>query len=119
MLACIAETHHDERGLAWPSIIAPAQVHVVATGKDEQAFDGAERLVADLEAKGVEVIYDDRRKVSPGVKFKDAELIGVPTIAVVGRDYVNDGTIEVRDRDGGDKVVVPAAEAVDTLMARL
>ena len=119
VLACIAETHHDERGLAWPSIIAPAQVHVVATGKDEQAFDGAERLVADLEAKGVEVIYDDRRKVSPGVKFKDAELIGVPTIAVVGRDYVNDGTIEVRGRDGGDKVVVPAAEAVDTLMARL
>ena len=119
VLACIAETHHDERGLAWPSVIAPASVHVVATGKDEHAFEGAERLVAELESQGVEVIYDDRRKVSPGVKFKDAELIGVPLIAVVGRDYVNDGTVEIRDRDGGHKVAVPAAEAAQTILGRL
>ncbi|MBT1172450.1 proline--tRNA ligase [Bifidobacterium sp. MA2] len=119
VLACVAETHHDERGLAWPTVIAPAQVHVVATGKDEKAFEGAEQLVAELEAKGVEVIYDDRKKVSPGVKFKDAELIGVPVIAVVGRDYVNDGTIEVRDRDGENKVAVPAAEAAATIVDRL
>ena len=119
VLACIAETHHDERGLAWPKVIAPAQVHVVATGKKDEAFDGAEKLVAELEANGVEVIYDDRRKVSPGVKFKDAELIGVPVVAVVGRDYVNDGTIEIRDRDGENKVVVPAADAVKELLDRL
>ena len=119
VMACIAETHHDERGLAWPSCIAPAQVHVVATGKDEKAFDGAEQLIAELEAKGVEVIFDDRKKVSPGVKFKDAELIGVPQVAVVGRDYVNDGTIEIRDRNGDNKVVVPAAEAVETLLKRI
>ena len=119
VLACIAETHHDEAGLAWPSVIAPAQVHVVATGKDDKAFEGAEKLVEELEANGVEVIYDDRKKVSPGVKFKDAELIGVPTIAVVGRDFVNDGTIEIRDRDGGNKVAVPADEAVKTLLERL
>ncbi|OZG61077.1 proline--tRNA ligase [Bifidobacterium myosotis] len=119
VLACIAETHHDEAGLAWPSVIAPAQVHVVATGKDEAAFEGAEKLVADLEAKGVEVIYDDRKKVSPGVKFKDAELIGVPVIAVVGRDFVNDGTIEIRDRNGENKVAVPADQAVETLLERL
>ena len=119
VLACIAETHHDERGLAWPSVIAPASVHVVATGKDDQAFEAAEQLVAELEGRGVEVIYDDRKKVSPGVKFKDAELIGVPLIAVVGRDYVNEGTIEIRDRDGENKIAVPAAEAVETLLARL
>ena len=119
VLACIAETHHDDKGLAWPTIIAPAQVHVVATGKDEKAFEGAEKLVAELEAKGVEVIYDDRKKVSPGVKFKDAELIGVPVIAVVGRDYVNDGTIEIRDRDGENKVAVPADQAVEELTKRL
>ena len=119
VLACIAETHHDERGLAWPKVIAPAQVHVVATGKKDEAFDGAEKLVAELETNGVEVIYDDRRKVSPGVKFKDAELIGVPVVAVVGRDYVNDGTIEIRDRDGENKVVVPAADAVKALLDRL
>ncbi len=119
VLACIAETHHDKRGLAWPCVIAPASVHVVATGKDEQAFEAAEKLVSELEARGVEVLYDDRAKVSPGVKFKDAELIGVPLIAVVGRDYVNDGTIEIRDRDGENKVAVPAAKAVETLLARL
>ena len=84
VMACIAETHHDEKGLAWPAIIAPAQVHVVATGKDAAAFEAAEQLIADLEAKGIEVIFDDRKKVSPGVKFKDAELIGVPLVAVVG-----------------------------------
>lgn len=118
VLACIAETHHDEAGLAWPSVIAPAAVHVVATGKDAVAFEGAEKLVAELEAKGLEVIYDDRKKVSPGVKFKDAELIGVPLVAVVGRDYVNDGTIELRDRNGENKVAVPAAEAADALTER-
>ena len=118
VLACIAETHHDEAGLARPSVIAPAAVHVVAAGKDEKAFEGAEKLVAELEAKGLEVIYDDRKKVSPGVKFKDAELIGVPLVAVVGRDYVNDGTIEIRDRNGENKVAVPAAEAAGTLADR-
>ena len=81
-------------------------------------FEGAEKLVAELEAKGLEVIYDDRKKVSPGVKFKDAELIGVPLVAVVGRDYVNDGTIELRDRNGENKVAVPAAEAADALAER-
>ncbi|RSX58802.1 proline--tRNA ligase [Bifidobacterium samirii] len=119
VLACIAEIHHDDKGLAWPSIIAPAQVHVVATGKDEAAFDAAEKLVAELEERGIEVIYDDRRKVSPGVKFKDAELIGVPLIAVVGRDTVNNGTIEVRDRNGENSVAVPVADAAAEIAGRL
>ena len=119
VLACIAETHHDERGLAWPTVIAPAQVHVVATGKDAAAFDAAEKLVAELEERGIEVIYDDRKKVSPGVKFKDAELIGVPLIAVAGRDTVNNGTIEIRNRDSSDSVAVPVADAAQTLASRL
>ena len=119
VLACIAETHHDERGLAWPANIAPAQVHVVATGKDQKAFEAAERLIEQLEADGVEVIYDDSKKVSPGVKFKDAELIGVPIIAVAGRDTVNDGTIEIRDRDGGNKEAVPAESAAQVIADRL
>lgn len=119
VLACIAETHHDDSGLAWPEAIAPAQVHVVATGKDAVAFEAAERLVNELEKRGIEVIYDDRPKVSPGVKFKDAELIGVPFIAVAGRDTVNNGTIEIRDRNGEDKVAVPAQEAAQELLKRL
>ncbi|WP_291526749.1 proline--tRNA ligase [Bifidobacterium sp. UBA744] len=119
VLACIAETHHDEAGLAWPAVVAPAQVHVVATGKDKAAFEAAEKLVSELEERGLEVIYDDRPKVSPGVKFKDAELIGVPLIAVAGRDTVSNGTIEIRNRDGSDKVAVPVDQAAATLSDRL
>ena len=119
VLACIAETHHDDKGLIWPAIVAPAQVHVMATGKDEAAFEAAERLVAELEERGIEVLYDDRRKVSPGVKFKDAELIGVPLIAVAGRDTVNNGTIEIRGRAAGDSEAVPAADAAQALADRL
>lgn len=119
VLACIAETHHDDRGLAWPANIAPAQVHIVATGKDEQAFEAAETLVAELEGRGIEVIFDDRKKVSPGVKFKDAELIGVPIIAVAGRDTVNNGTIEVRDRNGENSEAVPAESAAQVIADRL
>ena len=119
VLACIAETHHDDRGLAWPANIAPAQVHIVATGKDEQAFEAAETLVAELEGRGIEVIFDDRKKVSPGVKFKDAELIGVPIIAVAGRDTVNNGTIEVRDRNGENNQAVPAESAAQVIADRL
>lgn len=119
VLACIAETHHDDKGLVWPAIVAPAQVHVMATGKDEAAFKAAEKLVAELEERGIEVLYDDRRKVSPGVKFKDAELIGVPLIAVAGRDTVNNGTIEIRGRAAGDSVAVPSADAAQALADRL
>ena len=74
---------------------------------------------AELEERGIEVIYDDRKKVSPGVKFKDAELIGVPLIAVAGRDTVNNGTIEIRNRDSSDSVAVPVADAAQTLASRL
>ena len=119
VLACIAETHHDDKGLVWPAVVAPAQVHVMATGKDEAAFEAAEKLVAELEERGIEVLYDDRRKVSPGVKFKDAELIGVPLIAVAGRDTVNNGTIEIRGRAAGDSVAVPSADAAQALADRL
>ena len=119
VLACIAETHHDDRGLAWPANIAPAQVHIVATGKDVQAFEAAGTLVAELEGRGIEVIFDDRKKVSPGVKFKDAELIGVPIIAVAGRDTVNNGTIEVRDRNGENNQAVPAESAAQVIADRL
>ena len=119
VMACIAETHHDEKGLAWPAVIAPAQVHVVATGKDAAAFEAAEQLIGELEAKGIEVIFDDRKKVSPGVKFKDAELIGVPLIAVAGRDTVNNGTIEVRDRNGENAEAVPVADAAQVIADRV
>ena len=96
LVAVIAEQHHDELGLRWPSAIAPFDVHLVIANKDPEARDGATALAADLDRLGVEVLLDDRQ-ASPGVKFKDAELLGVPWIVVVGRGWA-DGVVELRDR---------------------
>jgi prolyl-tRNA synthetase len=115
-VAAIAESTHDELGLAWPREIAPADVHVVATGKDPAIFDAAEALSEELVAAGLTVLYDDRPKVSPGVKFKDAELLGMPTIVTVGRGLA-DGTIEVRDRATGEREEVPVGEAAARVLA--
>lgn len=106
ILAIIAELHNDEKGLVWPPAVAPFDVHVLATGKDAAAFDAAEGIVADLEAAGLEVLFDDRPKLSPGVKFADAELIGVPRIVIAGRG-VADGVVEVWNRETGDRTSVP------------
>ena len=114
ILAIIAELNNDDKGLVWPAPVAPFDVHVLATGKDQAAFDAAERVVADLEAAGYDVVYDDRPKLSPGVKFADAELIGVPKIVIAGRG-VADGLVEVWDRASGDRVAVP----IDGVVAAL
>jgi prolyl-tRNA synthetase len=114
ILAIIAEGHHDEKGLVWPASIAPFDVHVLATGKDESVFEAAETITAALEGAGYEVLYDDRPKVSPGVKFGDAELIGVPKIVIAGRG-VAEGVVEVWDRATGDRVTVPIDDVVATL----
>jgi prolyl-tRNA synthetase len=115
-VAAIAEYNHDELGLCWPREISPADVHLVATGKDDAVFDTAARLAEELAAAGVTVLYDDRPRVSPGVKFKDAELIGVPTIVTVGRGLA-DGNVEVKDRRTGDRTDVAVGAAVDQLVA--
>ncbi|MFC0646022.1 proline--tRNA ligase [Cellulomonas phragmiteti] len=112
VLAALAEANHDERGLAWPAHVAPAHVHVVATGKDAAVFEAAEALATTLSSRGVEVLYDDRPKVSPGVKFADAELLGVPLVVVVGRGLA-DGVVEVRPRVGGTAEQVPVSTAAD------
>ncbi|WP_433279792.1 proline--tRNA ligase [Pseudonocardia xinjiangensis] len=105
LVAVIAEQSHDDSGLIWPRAVAPADVHVVVAGKSEELLAGGEALAADLEAAGLRVLLDDR-KASPGVKFADAELIGVPTIVVVGRGLAN-GVIEVKDRRSGERVEIP------------
>jgi len=99
MVAVIAEQHHDELGLRWPSAVAPFDVHLVIANKDDQARVGATDLAAELDRLGVDVLLDDRQ-ASPGVKFKDAELLGVPWIVVVGRGWAG-GVVELRDRFGG------------------
>jgi prolyl-tRNA synthetase len=112
VVAAIAESTCDDLGLVWPREVAPADVHLVATGKDGAVFEAAARIADELGRQGVTVLYDDRQKVSPGVKFKDAELVGVPTIVVVGKGLA-DGVVEVRDRASGTKVEVRVDEAVD------
>jgi prolyl-tRNA synthetase len=116
-VAALAEQTLDEKGLCWPRIVAPADVHVVATGKGEEALAEAERITAELEATGVRVLLDDR-KASPGVKFADSELLGVPTIVIVGRGLA-DGVIELRDRRTGERREVGVGDAVAEIKAVL
>ena len=116
-VAAIAEDNNDELGLVWPREIAPAAVHIVATGKDAAVFDAAAELAQGLADRGLDVIHDDRPKMSPGVKFADAELIGVPTIVTVGRGLAG-GVVEVKDRRSGERNDVAVGEAADHL-ARL
>lgn len=115
-VAAIAEQHHDEHGLVWPREVAPADIHLVATGKDDAPFDAAEALADQLISLGLRVIYDDRRGVSPGVKFNDSELLGVPTIVVVGKRLV-DGVVEVKDRATGERTDLPLDTAAEALLA--
>ena len=118
-VAAVAEATCDDKGLAWPRTLAPFDVQVVATGKDEAVFAAAEQLAAELDAAGVAVLLDDR-KASPGVKFADAELLGMPTVVIVGRGLA-DGLVEVRDRASGERSDLPvtgaAARIIDLLSA--
>ena len=116
ILAILAELNNDAKGLVWPASIAPFDVHVVATGRDAAAFALAEQVSAQLESAGLDVLYDDRPKVSPGVKFGDAELVGVPVIVIVGRGAA-DGEVELWDRRTGDRDVVSVADALARLTA--
>ena len=113
-VAAIAEQSYDEIGLVWPLEVAPAKVHIVATGKDDLPFDTALDIAIKLEASGITVMLDDRRDPSAGVKFKDAELIGIPVIVVVGKSLA-DGKIELRNRKSGEKSEVAVGDAISAV----
>ncbi|MGA1051481.1 MAG: proline--tRNA ligase [Ilumatobacteraceae bacterium] len=119
-VAALAETNHDEVGLIWPREVAPADVHLVVAGKEGGPQRPiAERLADEIERAGLRVLFDDREGISPGVRFKDAELIGVPTIVVCGRGIdVDDPTrsvVEVKDRRSGERTDVPVADLLTHL----
>jgi prolyl-tRNA synthetase len=114
ILAIIAELNNDDKGLIWPESVAPFDVHVVAAGREPVVFEVAEQLTADLETAGLDVLFDDRPKVSPGVKFGDAELIGVPKIVIVGRSAA-DGVVELWDRRTGERTQLPVADVAAAL----
>lgn len=115
VLAALAETNCDEHGLAWPVHLAPYHVQVLATGKDEAVFEAATTIASELDGLGYDVLFDDRRKVSAGVKFADSELLGMPYIVVVGRSLAKDGTVEIRNRRSGERISVSAEQAVAQL----
>ena len=110
-VAAVAEQTYDEFGLSWPREIAPADVHIVVAGKDDEIFKAAEVLAEDLEEKKIRVMLDDRRDASPGVKFKDAELIGIPYILIVGKG-LSEGKIELKIRKSGEKREIPLISAI-------
>nr|WP_042185573.1 proline--tRNA ligase [Kibdelosporangium sp. MJ126-NF4]CEL16756.1 Prolyl-tRNA synthetase, bacterial type [Kibdelosporangium sp. MJ126-NF4]CTQ92015.1 Prolyl-tRNA synthetase (EC 6.1.1.15), bacterial type [Kibdelosporangium sp. MJ126-NF4] len=112
-VAVIAEQYNDDKGLVWPRNVSPFDLHIVMAGKDDTIREYAEKLAADLDQAGVTVLLDDR-KASPGVKFADAELIGVPTIVVVGRGLAG-GVVEVKDRRSGDREEIAVGEILDHL----
>ena len=117
-VAAIAEAMHDDNGLRWPLEVSPFDVHIVIAGKDDAAITGAaETLATELESAGLKVLLDDRQGISPGVKFKDAELIGVPNIVVAGRGVAN-GMLEVRDRFAGTAVETPISQVGPQLVAQ-
>mgnify|MGYP001490980676 CR=1 FL=1 len=111
-VAALAEAHHDDKGLIWPINVAPAHVHIVATGKDDVIFETAEDFANKLEAAGIEVLLDDRRKAHAGEKFSDAELIGVPLHLIVGRGLAK-GTLELKDRLADTREDIPVEQALD------
>lgn len=117
-VAAVAEQTHDEIGLSWPVEIAPAKVHIVATGKDDSIFAKAEEIALSLEAHGIATMLDDRREPSAGVKFKDAELIGIPLIVVVGKALA-EGKVEVRVRKSGEKSEIAVDSAVNEIVGIL
>ena len=114
IIAVLAEANNDEKGLIWPAGVSPADIHVVAAGKDDVIYETAAKLAKELEAKGKSVILDDRLKVSPGVKFSDAELLGIPQIVIVGRGLEN-GEVDLWDRRSGERRSVKVELAVAEL----
>jgi prolyl-tRNA synthetase len=116
ILAVIAEANNDDRGLIWPRNVAPFDIHVVAATKEAEVLDAAVSLANDFEALGFDVLVDERPKVSPGVKFGDAELIGVPVIVIVGKGFA-EGVVELWDRRTGEKTPVAIGDVVGAVAA--
>ena len=118
LMAVIVELHHDKDGIIWPVSVAPYQIHLLHIGKDDAAVAAAETIYANLQKAGMEVLYDDR-ELSAGVKFKDADLIGIPWRVTVGARSLAEGAVEVKRRDAAERQLVPLADLLGLLSAEL
>ncbi|MDR1033491.1 MAG: proline--tRNA ligase [Bifidobacteriaceae bacterium] len=119
ILAVLAESRSDDKGLSWTRAVSPADVHIVIAGKSDEVFQFADKFAEKLAEQGVSVLLDDRFGVSPGVKFKDSELLGIQTIAVIGKSYENEGVVEIKERDGSDAVKLPYEQAIAEITKRV
>ncbi len=113
-MATIIEQHHDERGIIWPITVAPFQVWMVSLGKSDEELRLSDEIYGMLLSAGIEVIYDDR-KLSPGFKFGDADMAGMPVRVTVGKSYYQNGEIEIRLRAGGDVITAGKEQLIATL----
>ena len=113
-VAAIIEQNHDEQGIVWPETVAPISVQLVAAGKEDSIFAEAEKIAQSLDQEGIAVMFDDRKSVSPGVKFNDAELLGMPWIVVVGKKLA-EGLVEVKNRKTGERQDVAVTKIVSHL----
>ena len=114
LLATIVELHHDDDGIIWPESVAPYKVHLMHIGKGDEVREAADRLYAEFQAAGITVLYDDR-EASAGVKFKDADLIGLPWRVTVGARGLVDGNVEVKQRRESERIFVSLAEVASFL----
>ena len=113
-VAAIIEQNHDEQGIVWPETVAPISVQLVAAGKEDSIFAEAEKIAQSLDQEGIAVMFDDRKSVSPGVKFNDAELLGMPWIVVVGKKLA-EGLVEVKNRKTGEREDIAVTKIVSHL----
>ena len=113
-VAAIIEQNHDEQGILWPETVAPISVQLVAAGKEDSIFAEAEKIAQSLDQEGIAVMFDDRKSVSPGVKFNDAELLGMPWIVVMGKKLA-EGLVEVKNRKTGERQDIAVSKIVSHL----
>jgi prolyl-tRNA synthetase len=120
IVACHIEQNHDKDGIIWDKAIAPYQVHLIAvTAKDKKVVDAAERIYSDLTDDGVEVLFDDRTDISPGFKFKDADLLGMPYQVIVGEKNLANGKIEIKERKTGERILVDSGDIIQKVQQLL
>jgi prolyl-tRNA synthetase len=119
IIACHIEQNHDANGIIWDKSIAPYQVHLIAVSKSPAVLEMAEKIYADLTDDAIEVLFDDRKDTSPGFKFKDADLLGMPFQVIVGEKNLANGKIEIKERKTGERTLVDAVGIIEKIQALL
>jgi prolyl-tRNA synthetase len=119
IVACHIEQNHDGNGIIWDKAVAPYQVHLIAVSKSQAVLAAAEKIYSNLDDDGVEVLFDDRTDTSPGFKFKDADLLGMPFQVIVGEKNLANGKIEIKERRSGERMLVDVESVIGKVQSLL